>query len=210
MALGSKWRIHLLLSLALAVTSACARPERPGPSALQASRQVPFHPSGEAEAQTATESSFGVPDQAPNAANAVPFRDPQSLPAGTLLTVSLKAPISSDSLKPGGVFLGEIDEPVTVDGTMLISPGAMVAGQVEAASATATRSGGFVRLTLNSVELSGRNLGLKTSSLFVRGKTADSGAAIRPSVVRLEAGRRLTFRLSEAVYVPGPLTSSSH
>lgn len=212
MPLAGKWRTQVLLLLALAVGSACSRPGGTGPSTLRVAKQVPFHAAGEAQAQPPADSALDVPDQAPNPPNGVPFHDPQSLPAGTLLAVRLKDPISSESLQASNAFEAEIEEPVTADGTILIAPGAAVSGRVEAAQAADTRNGGYLRLTLNSVELSGREMVLKTSSLFVRGRTAVLSPAAdgKPPVVRLEAGRRLTFRLSDPVYISGTMASTVH
>jgi hypothetical protein len=186
----------------------CSRPGGSDAAALQPSPQVPFRAGG-AQAVTSADSALAVPEQVPNAPNAVPFHDPQSLPAGTLLTVRLKVPISSDSVRTSSTFEAEIEDPVAVDGATLISAGAVASGRVEEAR-PATQYGGYLRLTLNSIALPGRDLTLKTSSLFVRGKTGDQnlGRSHGAVTVRLAPGRRLTFRLSEPAYIPGPLASA--
>jgi hypothetical protein len=131
----------------------------------------------------------------------VPFRDSQSLPAGTLLTVRLKNPICSDP--PGtGKFLALVDEPVVVEGATVVPRGASVAGRIESArSSTMKPNHGYVRLTLDLVDIAGRELPIRTSSLFARGTAGESPGHKAPAVVNLEQGRRLTFRLTEPIYV---------
>ena len=132
----------------------------------------------------------------------VPFHDPQSLPAGTLLTVRLKTPVSSDSPGASRTFKAVVDEPVVVEGTTLVPRGANVAGRIESArSSTMKQNRGYVRLTLDLVAVQGQDLPVRTTSLFARGASGSprAGQATRP--VSLEEGRRLTFRLSDPVYV---------
>jgi hypothetical protein len=130
----------------------------------------------------------------------IPFRDVGSLPAGTLLTVRLKTPIISDSPKNSATFAALVDEPVVVEGETLVPRGASVAGRIEAArSSTMTHNRGYVRLTLDLVDIAGRDLPIRTASLFARG---NPGSTANPTdMVSLEQGRRLTFRLTEPVYM---------
>jgi hypothetical protein len=135
----------------------------------------------------------------------VPFADPQSLPAGTMLTVRLTTPVSSDSPRASGTFVAVVDEPVVVEGTTLVPRGAQAAGRIEAARpSTVNRNQGYVRLTLDVVDVAGWDLPIRTSSLFARGKAGDSPAGEGPTMVSLEPGRRLTFRLTDAVDVFRP------
>jgi len=130
----------------------------------------------------------------------VPFHDSQSLPAGTLLTVRLSDPISAENPATSGTFAAVLDEPVIVEGSALVPRGVSVAGRVESARASKVkRNLGYVRLTLDSIDLDGKDLALQTSSLFASGTAVDSD--VSAGVIRLEKGRRLTFRLSEPVYV---------
>lgn len=137
----------------------------------------------------------------------LPFHDAESLPAGTLLTVRLKAPISAANPGVNAPFDAIMDQAVVIEGSRLIPRGTTVSGRVESAKASdLKRDRGFVRLTLDAIHLSGTDLPIQTSSLFVRGNAAASDAggddSAQPAVVvRLEKGRRLTFRLSESVYV---------
>jgi hypothetical protein len=94
----------------------------------------------------------------------------------------------------------------------------VVSGRVESARASKVkRNRGYVRLVLNSIHLAGMSLPIQTSSLFVRGNASDvqsgetthgettQGEAAQSeasaAVIRLEKGRRLTFRLTEPAYV---------
>ena len=132
----------------------------------------------------------------------LPFRESQNLPAGTLLTVRLTDPINADRVAASGTFVAIVDEPLSVDGNTLIPRGASVAGRVESARASEVKHNiGFVRLTLDSIDLSGRALAVQTSSLFARGNVtaADAARDSSPAVIRIQKGRRLTFRLTEPV-----------
>jgi hypothetical protein len=131
----------------------------------------------------------------------VPFRDSQSLPAGTLLTVRLKTPICSDPPGANSKFVALVDDPIIVEGTTVVPRGASVAGRIESArSSTMKPNHGYVRLTLDLVDIEGKELPIRTSSLFARGNPGEPQG--RKAVgVNLEQGRRLTFRLTEPVYV---------
>jgi hypothetical protein len=136
----------------------------------------------------------------------IPFGDSQNLPAGTLLTVRLRTPINSASPKTDSTFVALVDEPVVIEGATVIPRGASVAGRVEdTRSSTMTHNRGYVRLTLNLVDIAGRELPIRTSSLFARGTPEPSPNA--PEMVGLEQGRQLTFRLTEPVYLVSQSTT---
>lgn len=198
--------------LALLWAAGCERPAGPQAdvgSAPADQHQVPFH---DREGLPADHSGDPQTAQAndPNSATGLPFHDPQSLPAGTLLTVRLKYPISAENPGTNGAFEALIDEPVVIEGNRLVPRGTAVAGRVESARASSVkRNRGYVRLALDSIHLAGATLPIRTSSLFVRG---NPGATPGPdgevaqnqasaAVIRLEKGRRLTFRLTDPVYV---------
>lgn len=127
--------------------------------------------------------------------------DPPNLPAGTLLTVRIKDPITSESPGPNGTFEAIVDQPIIIEGNKLIPLGATVYGLVESARASnLERSRGFVRLTLESIQLAGSTVPVQTSSLFVRGHARPMREP-QSAIVRLEKGRRLIFRLTEPVHV---------
>jgi hypothetical protein len=219
--------------LALLCLAACDRPDGPqsqsGDSAAHADQhQAPFQ-EGE-KPTTPPGDSAASQDSGSNSGPGLPFHDSQNLPAGTLLTIRLKNPISAANPGAHATFVGVVDEPVVIAGNKLVPRGATVAGRVESAQASNLRHNrGYLRLALESIQVGGVSLPVQTSSLFVRGTAAEVPAAqtegpqnagpqsggpqnatpqidTQPgessaAVVSLEKGRRLTFRLTEPVYV---------
>jgi hypothetical protein len=163
------------------------------------------------------DSSQGAPaaeDRASQSESGVPFQDAQSLPAGTLLTVRLQGAIAADDSNASRAFDAVVDEAVLVEGTVLLPRGVSVAGRVESARASESRrNAGYVKLTLDSIKIAGREQPIQTSSLYVRGKADNTqvsrdGASLQ--IVRLEGGRRLTFRLTEPVPIANPPAPPVH
>jgi len=144
----------------------------------------------------------------------LPFGDSRSLPAGTLLTVRLKNQITADNPGFSGVFDAVVDEAVLVEGNELLPRGVGAAGRVESAQTSELRRNrGYVRLTLDSVNIRGRDLPIQTASLFVHGnagETQPSGSGPSPQVLRLASGRRLTFRLTEPLSIAVPSDTPVH
>jgi len=194
-----------LVLLSLLWGLGCARPDGPqtGDTSAQADpHQVPFH-DGKGTAAAPPGQTATPPDNGLNLETGLPFHNPQSLPAGTLLTVRLKNPISADDPGANARFDAVVDEPVVIEGNRLVPRGATVAGRVESARASnVRRNRGYVRLVLDSIHVAGVNLPIQTSSLFVRGNSGDAQTGqAETAQVHLEKGRRLTFRLTESVYV---------
>ena len=194
-----------LVLLSLLWGLGCARPDGPPTSDTSSQadpHQVPFqNGKGTAAAQpgqTATPLDNGL-----NPETGLPFHNSQSLPAGTLLTVRLRNPISADDPSANARFEAVVDEPVVIEGNSLVPRGATVAGVVESARASNVgRNRGYVRLVLDSIHLAGVNLPIQTSSLFVHGSASDTQTGQgEMAQIHLEKGRRLTFRLTEPVYV---------
>lgn len=198
--------------LALVWAAGCARPAglQSGDGAAHADQHpVPFH-DGEGTPVARQGGTPAAQDSSLNPETGLPFHDPQNLPAGTLLTVRLKNPISAENPGANGTFEAVVDEPVVIEGNRLVPRGATVAGRVESARASnLSRNRGYVRLALDSIHLAGVNLPIQTSSLFVRGNAGDTQvpqgdvpqSEAPAAVIRLEKGRRLTFRLTEPAYV---------
>ena len=182
---------------------ACSRPVD---TAQADQRRAPFGDSENAPA--------GSPAGQPSAAeieksdSGLPFRGARTLPAGTLLTVRLKNAISTDNLGSSGNFDAVLDDAVLIAGSALLPRGASVAGRVESSQTSSLRNNrGYIRLTLDSVNVAGRDLPIQTSSLFVRGNLGDARSADGASslqIVRLDSGRRLTFRLTEPAFISNP------
>jgi len=110
----------------------------------------------------------------------------------------------NDRTGEGSAFAGVVDEPVVMDGKIAVPRGATVTGRIEAAPASSGGRGrGYLRLTLDTITIAGKTTPLRTSGLFVRGDAGEvlsSGQndeePVRPTVTRLQKGRRLTFRLA--------------
>ncbi len=207
------WPPLLIMLLALLWT-ACARPTGPqsDDAALHADQHpVPFHEPGATAPQG---DSPATQEIGRNVDNGLPFHESQNLPAGTLLTVRLKTPVADENPGANGTFEAVVDEPVVIEGNRLVPRGATVAGRVESARVSnLKRDHGYVRLALDSIHMGAVSLSIQTSSLFVRGNAGDAPVAPgevapgetpkegSPVVIRLEKGRRLTFRLTESAYV---------
>jgi hypothetical protein len=188
----------LLLLLVLAWMG-CSRPG--GQGAVDAGQhQVPFR-EGDQRGAAGLGPTVSAAEKGPEAETGIPFRDPQSLPAGTLLTVRLKDPISSTSSGATSTFAAIVDEPIVIEGETLVARGASAVGRVESVhSYTTNANQGYLRLSLDVVDIAGRDLPIRTSSLFARGNKGESRARDLSPAVGLEQGRRLTFRLAEPVY----------
>ena len=201
-----------LILLVLLWIVGCARPaELPrGDSTAQTDQHpVPFHEAGTSTDESHQPGSPAVQGSGPKSEAGLPFRDPQNLPAGTLLTVRLRNSITAEYPGAHGTFEAILDEPVVIEGNKLVPRGTTMRGRVESAHASnLKRNDGYVRLVLDSMHVAGLNLPVRTSSLFVRGNAGeaeipkiDGPDQEFPTVIRLEKGRRLTFRLTETVYV---------
>jgi hypothetical protein len=131
-----------------------------------------------------------------------PIQKSDLIPAGALLTVRLRVPLVAGS----GSFEALLDEPVMVDGNILISRDAIVRGEVESAHVSKTSPDrGYVRLTLSSVQVDGVSVPIQTASLFARQL---STAPAHSVTILLEKGRRLTFRLKEQISLPPNISKS--
>jgi len=192
--------LALLLSLCWA---GCARPGGNQGTADAGQHQVPFREGSQSESTDLSRSgSSPAAEMGSYTETGVPFHDRQSLPTGTLLTVRLQDQISSDSSGASSTFAAIVDEPVIVEGETLIPRGASVTGRVESArSSTVNPNQGYLRLSLDVVDIAGRDLPIRTSSLFARGRIGQPQARNTSVVVDLEQGRRLTFRLTEPLDV---------
>ena len=93
-----------------------------------------------------------------------------TVPAGTVIAVRLQNAVSSATANPGDKFDAVLDEPLVVKGETVAPRGAAVTGRVvEAKSSGRLHSSGYLRLTLASVEVSGKSVPVQTSSLFAKG-----------------------------------------
>jgi hypothetical protein len=198
--MGRSSRALVLTILLTLLTVGCSRrtPNLPSEGAAQTST-TPFHSQKTSSADAALEaySSDDVPGTGP------PFQNSLLLPAGALVTVRLKVPLVAGSGSRAS-FEAVLDEPVVVEGNTLIPRDAIVSGRIETAhTSSVTPDRGYVRLTLDSVQVDGLDVPIQTASLFARPlSTADTDS----DTIRLEKGRRMTFRLKDPVFLH--LTSS--
>lgn len=195
-----------LLAVALLGTMSCSRPNGMAPDAgmTQTAQQAPFHENIDPDNSSAGLSSTSWGNAA-QTENSLPFHDSQNLPAGTLLTVRLKSPISAESSTTNS-FAAIVDEPVVIEGNTLIPRGAAVSGRVESVRTSKVKPDrGYVRLALQSVRVGGVDLPVQTASLFARQAPVEVS-----SLVRLEKGRRLTFRFTQSVSAPIPTSPAGH
>jgi len=206
--------LGLVTWLALAVLlsgTGCSRPAELNDaegSAVADPHPVPFRAAdGTGSGDSNTTAVSQVSDKSAKTEASPPFRDTDNLPAGTLLTVRLKNAVSTDNPETRGRFEGVIDEPVAVNGTILVPSGTNVSGRMESALQAKAKRSGFVRVTLDTIDIAGKDLHLQTSSLFARATDASHGSSAE-TVSKLEKGRRLTFRLTEPASVVQPASSS--
>jgi hypothetical protein len=192
------WPLTLLLLCAVA----CTRPGTPtDQSVLESDHPAPFRPDG-----ASTDSVSSENRETPG--NNLPFHDSQSLPAGTLLTVRLSNPVYAETSIASSSFEALVVEPVVVEGNVIVPRGALVSGLVESVRASQVKpSRGYVRLTLQSIQIGDSEIPLHTASLFAP-QTSFRNAA--PSLVRLEKGRQLTFRLAEPAYTSNQRAKLTH
>jgi hypothetical protein len=100
---------------------------------------------------------------------------PVSLPADTVLHITVDQTLSSAENHGGDPFDASISQPVVVDGKTVISRGARVRGRViEASSSGRLSHPGELRLALTSVEVEGKRYDLKTSSIERQGASHET------------------------------------
>jgi hypothetical protein len=208
-----------LTLLILALAAGCSRPvglQGTADSHQPDPRGVPFHQDSDTSVASSgphagTQRADTRDESDAAGSRGVPFKTSSSrlLPAGTLLTVRLESSLSSARLDIGRTFIAAVNEPVVIGGSTIVSRDATVQGRVESARVSGVRRDpGYVRLTLESIRIEGKDVPLQTSSLFVRGTrgdvhsgdwTADTSRSAPSTIIRLKKGRRLTFRLTEPV-----------
>lgn len=182
--------------LALVATVGCSRPfETPAEGAVNESR--PFKGS-----QPQPNRASDTPGLTPVAGTLdrpqnLPFQPSEELPAGTLLTVKLQTPITVRVPIMVDSFEAVVEHPVVIQGNTLVPQGSSVSGHVESVfiSEMEPRKG-YVGLALDSIRIGDGDVPVQTSNLFARQTSTKNSTA---SMIRLERGRRLTFRLTEPI-----------
>jgi hypothetical protein len=101
-----------------------------------------------------------------------PFTENQPLevPVGTEIYVRLQQPLSSATAQTGQIFSAVLDQPLMVDNQTVAAAGAAVTGKVIAVRDSGRlHNAGYLRLSLISITLNGKELPLVTNSVFVGG-----------------------------------------
>jgi hypothetical protein len=189
------------LALGLSLSQGCDRSDPRSATGSPASEQkLPFH------SETDQASSEGVhpavaPD--PKVANSLPFGPAaRTLPSGTLVTVQLENTLSTAKVRAGDAFAASVAAPLAIDGDRLVERGTAATGHIESVRSRA--GAGYFQLTLNAITVEGKPVLLQTSSLYAR------ATAQQPDGVRVQKGRRLTFRLTSPVTLGEPKSTASH
>ncbi|HYH01161.1 MAG TPA: hypothetical protein VD837_18695 [Terriglobales bacterium] len=168
----------VLILVALALVSGCskvpgsaevAQTEKTAVAEASHGDSLPFSSHG-AETNNAARSETGsslVPDKAEEPA-LVP--DQVKVPAGSSISIRLQSSVSSATAQSGDHFDAVLDAPLVVNGRTVAGKGTPVVGRV----AQARRSGrlhnsGYLRLTLASIEIKGRQVPVTTSSVSAQG-----------------------------------------
>ncbi len=120
-------------------------------------------------AATDPNSSTSTPDSGASSSKAAreapPRPRPIVVPAETVISVVLDERVGSKISTPGQTFTATLREPVEVDGRVAIPKGARATGIVRDAKPAGRFKGGAVlELTLTSIEVSGTNYDVHTTS----------------------------------------------
>lgn len=136
------------------------------------------------------------------------------LPEGTPLTVSLQRSLSSASAHVKDSFTATLDDPIVIDAQTVVPSGAPVTGRViEAKSATRIGDAGYLRISLDTIAIAGKQVPIATTSFFSKaGSHEDRSSPIpegsilaalpAPRETVLAPGRRFSFRLTQQVDLP--------
>jgi hypothetical protein len=116
-----------------------------------------------------------------------------SIPVGTAMAIRLQSSVSSALSHPGDQFQAVLDGPIMVQGQTLAPSGTEITGTIVAARASQPRHPGYLRLTLSGLVLNGKTVTVNSSSIFSKGDQREHGD------VKFSTGRRLTFRLIQAL-----------
>jgi hypothetical protein len=194
----------LCLALGLSLIQGCARSEPlhrsdsvSAASGQRNDQQLPFRPDIDRMADSEGKNPAVSPDQ--KLTSALPFRTASQariLPSGTLLTVELEDALSTAKVRPGDAFSASVAAPLAIEGDPLIERGTAATGHVESVRSHA--GSGYFQLTLSAITVEGRHFALQTSSLFARGTSQQHEG------LRVQKGRRLTFRLTSPVTLNDP------
>jgi hypothetical protein len=205
--MSSEIALSLALLMALLISVACSRQaaietlDDPSPD----NSQLPFErtPNRKGISPTATIRGLGIP-------------------AGTPVAVRLQTPLSSESAHPGDPFQAFLDEPIIIEGQVVVPRDSVVSGRVVAARPfDGLQHPGYLRLTLYAIAIGDNSQAVETTSRFVKGGPSSKSrpipliqnisrldsppiAAAPPTQdAEVQVGERFIFRLKETV--PSPM-----
>lgn len=147
----------LVLILLLIVSAAVGCSREPGPQNIEDSsaQQLPFERSADQK---------GIPPTSDIAQT--------SIPSGTPITVRLQSSVSSASSRTGESFDAVLDEPLIINGQTVAPRGANVTGRVVSAKSSGhLKDPGYIRLTLMTLAINGKELPIQTSTIFAKGES---------------------------------------
>jgi len=187
----------LAIALTCALTAGCGR---------QPAQASDGSPSADTQQLPFAAQKDGIPPTAPLTS--------ASLPAGTPIIVRLQSAISSATAQAGDSFAALLDEPIVIEEQTIVPRGATVTGRIVAAkSSSRLEDPGYLRLTLATIEINGKALPVKASSIFVKGGAHEKrnlgmiGSAAAGATGKKDVGfspeRRLTFRLAQPLPLRG-------
>ena len=103
---------------------------------------------------------------------AAPQKAPEVLvPAGTVINVRLTQAIDVDAAQAGNMFKGRVDDPISVDGRVVIPREAAVSVQaVKVAQSGGLKGSDQISLKLNTLSVGGRAYQIATEYASVEGK----------------------------------------
>ncbi|HZC23938.1 MAG TPA: hypothetical protein VE866_11415 [Candidatus Binatia bacterium] len=192
-----QFRIQAACLMLLALLGVCACNGTTGvpgdeSSAPADQHQAPFHDEASTSVTPGSARLLNASDQT-SRPDKLPFHE-ENLPAGTLVTVSLKTAISA--AKPlHNTFEAVVDEPVAVGGNILIARGTPASGRIQSVrTSNVAPDRGYICLALASIHVGGIDLPVQTADLYARQSQATNKSS---AILRLAKGRRLTFRLTE-------------
>jgi hypothetical protein len=97
---------------------------------------------------------------------------PVTLPAGTVLSVTLEQSLASNQARSGDEFEASVSAPVVFEGKTVIPKGAKAQGRVvEARESGRLETPARLRLALRSVEVGGKTYDIETSSVTRSGQS---------------------------------------
>jgi len=147
----------LAMAILLLIAAGCSKKPEEASSATA--------PTGTTAGTTAAATGSATPGSAP-APPSVMAPKPVTLPEGTVLTVRLNEKVSSKDNSSGDRFSATVEQPVEVDGKVVVPKGSTATGTVTDAKALGKIKGGAtLRLVLDSVTIKDAKYDIQTTAV---------------------------------------------